>query len=87
MTVRDALQTTLVVVDALDTLQQIARTYTNRPEDALQTIDVMIDSLRDGLAGKTSPDVLKAELQALAEQIANEQRRAIDGKFDPGDVS
>lgn len=86
MDAKDVLRTTMVVIDALDTLQMVARTYTDRPDDALQTIDVMIESLRDGLAGRTTPDVLAAEVRALLEQIANEHptRPTLDSKFDPG---
>lgn len=90
MTVNAADTWTGVVLDALDMLQALARSNDD-PADALQTIDVMLDSLRDGLAGKVSPEVVLAELKAVNEIAARERRdrqqrgAALHEKFDPSD--
>lgn len=78
-----------VILDAVDMLQTLARS-SDDPADALQTIDVMLDVLRDGLVGKTSPEVALAELKAVSEAAAQERRdrqqrvAALHEKFDPG---
>lgn len=74
-------------VAALDTIRTFAGADTDRPEDVLQTVEVMLASLQDALAGKTTPDVLAAELAALVEVHGREVAKKpipIDERFDPG---
>lgn len=72
---------------ALDTIRAFARMDTDRPHDVLQTVEVMLASLQDGLSGKTTPDVLAAELAALVDVHGREvskQPKPIDDRFDLG---
>jgi len=75
------------VLAALDTIRTFARTDTDRPQDVLQTVEVMLASLQDGLSDKTTPDVLAAELAALVDVHGREvskQPKPVDARFDPG---
>jgi len=75
------------VLAALETIRAFARTDTDRPADVLQTVEVMLASLQDALAGKTTPDVLTAELAALVDVHGREvskQPKSVDERFDPG---
>lgn len=73
---------------ALDTIRAFARTDTDRPQDVLQTVEVMLASLQDAFTGKTTPEVLAAELAALVDvhgrEVSKRPRTPIDEKFDPG---
>lgn len=75
-------------VAALDTIRAFAGADTDRPEDVLQTVEVMLASLQDALAGKTTPDVLAAELAALVDvhgrEVSKKPPIPIDQRFDPG---
>ena len=73
---------------ALDTIRAFARQDTDHPQDVLQTVEIMLASLQDGLTGKTTPDVLAAELAALVDVHGRESskrpRTPVDERFDPG---
>ncbi|MDB4955845.1 MAG: hypothetical protein JWO36_3414 [Myxococcales bacterium] len=73
---------------ALDTIRTFARTDPDRSQDVLQTVEVMLASLQDALTGKTSPDMLAAELAALVDvhgrAVSKRFLTPIDERFDPG---
>lgn len=74
------------LIAAIDTIRKFARTNTDRPHDVLQTVEVMLASLRDALNGKMTLDMLTAELAALVDVHGREvskQPTPIDDKFDP----
>lgn len=80
MDIKDALA-------ALTTIREFARQDTDRPQDVLQTVEVMLASLQDGLADRVMADMLAAELAALMDVHGREVAKKpipIDQRFDPG---
>ena len=77
----DFLRARDIAIGALRTIQALTRVDPDKAQDALQTINAIIATLHDGLDGKTTPEVVEAELKALVNIIEND----IHDKFDPGD--
>lgn len=71
---------------ALKMLRALATVDLDKTQDALQLIALIVESLQEGFDGKTSPEIVEAELKALtpraAALIANRQ---LHDKFDTGD--
>ena len=78
---QNAQKATEIAIGALKTIRDLTRVSGDKAQDALQTIGAIIESLLDGLSGKTTPDVVEAELRALVSAMATD----INGKFDSSD--
>jgi hypothetical protein len=66
MSANDVLRATEIAIDALKMIQALTRVGPDKALDALQTISAIIATVQEGLDGKTTPDVVEAELKALA---------------------
>jgi hypothetical protein len=85
---QDALKATEIAIGTLRTIQALTRVGPDKAQDALLTINAIVDVLQEGLDGRTSPEVVEAELQALVGDLDLETAtRDIDDKFDAGDES
>lgn len=79
---KDALKMREIAVNALESIQDLTTVGVDRAPDALQTIGLIVGSLLEGFAGKTTPDIVEAELRALASRP-----QSLDEKFDHGDTN
>jgi hypothetical protein len=66
MTTSDSLKAVEIALGALKTIRALTRVGPDKAQDALQTINAIIETVQEGLDGKTTPDVVEAELKALA---------------------
>jgi hypothetical protein len=83
---KDALKMSEIAISALESIQDLTTVGVDKAPDALQTIGAIVGSLLEGFAGKTTPDVVEAELHALVSRATSAETR-IDEKFDHGDSS
>ena len=74
-----ARKATEIAIGALPAIRDLTRVSGDKAQDALQTIAAIIESLLDGLSGKTAPDVVEAELQALVSAVVATD---VNSKFD-----
>lgn len=85
MKTKDALRMAGMTIDALSLIQHYSRIGGDSAAGALATIDAIVTTLRDGLDGKTTPDEVAIDLQALYTGIAANDAAAdtaLDRKFD-----
>lgn len=86
MTVKDALKMADVAIDALSMIRGLTKVGGDKTASALAAVGAIVDTLQDGLAGKTSPEIIAAELDALIRRIADNDAAAdaaLDARF-PG---
>jgi hypothetical protein len=77
---QDVLKATEIALGALKMIQTLTQVGPDKAQDALQTINAIIETLHEGLDGKTTPDVVEAELRALMGSDIT-----VADKFDHGD--
>ena len=65
----DSLKAVEIALGTLKTIRALTRVGPDKAQDALQTIHAIIVTLQDGLAGKTTPDIVEAELRALVNVV------------------
>jgi len=84
---KDVFRIAEVATDALKTLRALAtRVEPDKAQDALQLIAAIVEALQEGFEGKTTPDVVEAELKALtARAAALVTGQELHDKFDTGD--
>jgi hypothetical protein len=83
----DFLRARDIAIGALRTIQALTQVGPDKAQDALQVIGAIIQTLYDGLNGKTTPDIVEAELKALADirdREVSKQPKPVDERFDPG---
>jgi hypothetical protein len=66
---QDVLRMTEIAVKTLKTIQALTQVVPDKAQDALLTINAIIRTLQDGLDGKTTPDIVEAELNALTSSV------------------
>lgn len=82
----DRIRAVEIVVDTLPAIQNLTRVGPDNAHDALLMIHAIVETLQEGLDGKTSPEVVQAEIAAiLSDQTA--ATSDIQDKFDPGGES
>jgi hypothetical protein len=72
MNPEDFLRARDIAIGTLRTIQALTQVGPDKAQDALQTINAVIDTLHDGLDGKTPLDIVEAELKALVSLIEND---------------
>lgn len=82
-TPEDKLRATEIAIEALQTIQKLTCIGPDRTQDALLTIRAIVVTVCEGLDGKTSPEVVAAELAALVSDF-DLNMDAVHNKFDAG---
>jgi hypothetical protein len=70
MDAKDVLKMAGVLIDGLDVIQGIAKATGIDPPVALDAIDKIIERLRDGLDGKTAPEIVARQLSQFRSKLA-----------------
>jgi hypothetical protein len=82
----DVSQMFMATNDALKMLRALTAVEPDKTQDALQLIATIVDSLQEGFDGKTTPEIVEAELKALTTRAAALiPNRQLHDKFDTGD--
>lgn len=86
---KDALKMLGVALDGLETIQKLTNVGGDRAGEALTAISLVVEALQEGFTGKTSPDVVHAQLKAHQDAIAAGDiaaQAALHDKFDKGNA-
>ena len=84
---KDALKMLDATVEGLETIQKLTNVGGSRAGEALTAISLVIEVLLEGFAGKTSPDVVRAQLKTHLDAISagdDAAQKAIHDRFDGG---
>jgi len=82
---RDALKMGEALIEGLATIQKLTQIGGDRTGEALTAISLVIETLEEGFSGKTSPDVVMAQLKAHQDALAAGDaaaQKAIHDQFD-----
>lgn len=75
-TVKDALKMAGLAVDGLELIQGLTGVGGLPAAKALQAIDKVVKTLRDGMEGKTSPEIVARDLDSLRAELLNNDAAA-----------
>jgi len=81
----DRIRAIEIAVDTLPAIQALTRVSPDKAQDALQTICSIIETLQEGIDGRTSPEVVQAEIAAFIGDF--DLPTGIHNKFDAGGES
>ena len=76
MNTKAALQMASLAIDGLEVIQGITRIGGDTAANALAAIDKIVATLKDGLAGKASPQAVALEIDQLFAAIAGNDAAA-----------
>lgn len=82
---KEALKMAAVAIDGLELIQGMTGVGGDRAAAALRAIDKVVATLRDGIDGKTSPEIVARDLDALRAQLLDndaEADAALKARFD-----
>lgn len=85
---KDIFKIAVVAVDGLDVIQGLTGIGGDKADASLAAIARIVRSLRDGYAGKTSPEIIASELAAIVHQAeldANEIKQGHQANSDAAD--
>lgn len=68
---KDALKMAELAIDGLELIQGLTRIGGDKAAAALRAIDKVVSTLHDGMDGKTTPDIVAHELDALRADLLN----------------
>lgn len=73
---KDALKMAALAIDGLEVIQGLTKIGGDKAAKALEAIDKVVATLRDGLDGHTSPEIVGHELDALRAELLNNDAAA-----------
>jgi hypothetical protein len=76
MNAKTALQMAGLAIDGLEVLQAMTKVGGDKAEAALQAIDKVIATLKEGMDGKASPQAVSGEIDALFLALAGNDEAA-----------
>ena len=73
-----------IAIATLKIIQALTRVGPDKAQDALLTINAIVETLYEGLDGRTTLDIVEAELKALVSPVENDAFSVAD-QFDNSD--
>lgn len=73
---KDALKVAGYAIDALQLIQSLTKVGGDKAAKALEAIDKVVATVNDGLDGRTSPEIVARDLDALRAALLNNDAEA-----------